>query len=172
MSFRPGALKSLSTPAAVATLLSLANDGSTSAVTGQTSRIIDLQDTNGGGLSVGASDRYGIDGYHEGLFRIVAKTVNGQGGTPTAPGASKSYTLYYAFLHELVALADAPTVLQNIDSSLTLNLPNNNSAAAAGTRYHASDNFVIGGRYLYVWYDRSAFDANALVDVTAILQRL
>jgi hypothetical protein len=170
--FRPVALKSVVVPRSIQTVLSLANDGTTGAITGEGAMIVDLRSTNGGGLVSG--DIYGISDYHEGLFKLEAKSVNGQGATPTSPGASKTYTLYYAFLDDSdVALADAPTILANVDQSLSIALPDSNSSAAAGTRYHATDLFVCAGRYLYLWYDRTAFaSADALVDLTVKLIRL
>jgi hypothetical protein len=44
--------------------------------------------------------------------------------------------------------------------------------SAAGSAIHQTAPFVHGGRYLYVWYDRDLFAANALIDVTARLVRL
>lgn len=44
--------------------------------------------------------------------------------------------------------------------------------SAAGTAIHGSGAVTHLGRYLYVWYDRTAFAANALIDVSAKLIRL
>lgn len=43
---------------------------------------------------------------------------------------------------------------------------------AGATRLFVSDNFLHGGRYLYTWFDRDAFAANGLINVTAKLIRL
>lgn len=43
---------------------------------------------------------------------------------------------------------------------------------ADGTAIFATSSFVHLGKYLYIWYDRSAFAANALIDVAAKLIRL
>lgn len=155
---RAPAPKSIPHYQAIATILSLADNGTTGAVADQGAAVFDLQDTT-------------VAEYHEGLLRIEVKTTNGQGGTPTAPGASTSYTIHYAFSDDEISAADAPTVLQNIDTTLVCNLPNSSASTAAGIRYHATDPFVSAGRYLYVWYDRTAFSANALVDLTAKLVR-
>lgn len=177
MIHRPGALKSLVTPAKIATILSLSDDGSTSVISNNPAKIIDLRSTSETANTVpidGTLLHYGITAYHEGLFRIIAKSTNGQGATPTSPGASKNYTLYYAFLHEAtLSLSSALTVLQNIDASLVCDLPDDATSGVAGTRYHATDPFVIGGRYLYTWYTRSAFaNANSKVDLQVDLIRL
>lgn len=143
-------------------LLALNDHGTTGAVTGQGGVVFDLEQD--------AAD------YHEGLLRIEVKTTNGQGGTPTSPGAAATFSLRYAFLSERLttplAATDAPTVLANIRQSLVCTLPNSSASTAAGIRWHATDPFVYSGRYLYVWYDRDAFAANALIDVAAKLVRV
>lgn len=232
--------------------------------------------------------------WHEGLLRIEVLTVGGKGATPTAVGASSTFSLFYAFTDTLLdATADAPTILATIEDSLVCALPDAISAratgtftlsglpndgdsvyigsdpqivyrfknviarpydvkiagtaaatatnlinainfsggtvgtdyyagaaahpsvtavtggagivtvksisygtagnglattddttngawgaaslsggSAAGSAIHATDPFVHAGKYLYVWYDRTAFAANALIDVTAKLIRL
>lgn len=172
--FRPGALKSLVVPERIATILSLSDYGSILADTNAPAKILDLRNTNGGDAIDAPNYVYGVSGYHEGLFRIIAKTTNGQGATPTSPGASKNITLSYCFLDDTsISLPSALTIAQNIDVSLVMDLPDSNSSTAAGTRYHATDPIVIGGRYLYTWYTRTAFDsADALVDVDVALIRL
>jgi hypothetical protein len=44
--------------------------------------------------------------------------------------------------------------------------------SAAGSRLYSTSPFEHRGKYLYVWYDRLAFAANALIDVTGKLIRL
>jgi hypothetical protein len=44
--------------------------------------------------------------------------------------------------------------------------------SSAGTAIFQTDPFVHGGKFLYIWYDRLAFAANALIDVEAKLIRL
>jgi hypothetical protein len=160
MSAQQIAPKSIPFYEVLATLLTLADHGTTGAVTDQGAAKFDL-------VEGGANDVP----YHEGLLKIEAKTTNGQGGTPTSPGSGKTITFKYAFCADDLTAADAPTLLANVADSLTITLPDSSSAAVAGQRYHATDPFVASGRYLYIWYDRVAFAANALVDLTAKLVR-
>jgi hypothetical protein len=144
---------------AILTVLSLNNVGTTGAVANQGAAKFDIEQD--------------ASSYNEGLLKLEVKTTNGQGGTPTTPGSGKKITLHYAFCSDDLTASDAPTVLANVDATLDCTLPDSNSAAAAGTAYHATDPFVQAGRYLYVWYDRDAFgSANALVDLIAKLVRL
>lgn len=152
--------KSIPHAAKVADVYTLNDHGTAGAVTDQSPQRIDLED-----LSSYA--------YHEGLALFEAKTTNGQGGTPTSPGAAATFTLKYAFSTMLIAAADAPTILQDLASSFVITLPDSNSSAAAGQRIHQSgDPFVVPGRYLYTWYDRDAFATNALVDFDIDLVRV
>jgi hypothetical protein len=156
------ALKSIPHSENCADVLTLADHGTTGAVTDQGAALFDLEsetDTNT---------------FHEGLAFFEASTQNGQGGTPTSPGAAVTLTLKYAFVNEkLAAVADATTVLADLATSFVITFPDSSSAAAAGKRIHQSGTpFIIQGRYLYVWYDRDAFAANALVDVDINLVRV
>ena len=143
---------------AILTALTLSDHGTTGAVTNQGGARFDLEQD--------ASD------YHEGRVRFEVKSVNGQGGTPTSPGAAATVTFHYAFLSESITASDAPTILPNVDATLVATLPDSNSSGAAGTRYYQTAEFVCGGRYLYIWYDRDAFAANALIDFTVKLVRV
>jgi len=156
----PEAPKSIQHPVNFAVVLDLNNIGTAGAVTDQSPARVDLEDfTN--------------VGYHEGLFVIEAKTTNGQGATPTSPGAAAKVKVYWAMTNELVVAADAPTVLSTCEQSFDCTLPDSNSAAAAGQRvYQSGDPFVGRGRYLYVWYDRDAFAADALIDLSVRLLRV
>lgn len=150
--------KSIPSYKAIVTLFNLANNGTISVVTAQSPTKFDLQDSS-------------VADYHEGLAKIEVLTTNGQGATPTSPGAAESFTIFYAFSDEDLTAADAPTILQNVDASLVCTLPDSSASTAAGIRVHATGPFVVSGRYLYVWYDRTDFAANALVDLTAKLIR-
>jgi hypothetical protein len=271
--------KSVPRSISIATLLALTNHGTTGAITSAGAARTNFHDDN-------------AVPYHEGLLSIQVKTVGGVGTTPTAVGATKTFTLKYAFSDDLIHLTDAPTVLAEQADSLVVALPNAISVAATGsvsfgsnvlegarirvgnrtysfyasldsavdavligatdgdtadnlvhaingtgtpgtnyaltvtvntqvtatqvaavitfasraldtdanaitlevladpaaiilpsgalltggvatgTRINLTDAFVFGGRYLYTWYDRSAFAANAKLDVTAKLIRL
>lgn len=111
------------------------------------------------------------DGAAHGLLVIGVKTTNGQGGTPTSPGASKKFTLHFAFSTDAsIAAADAPTILQTKEQTLDCTLPDSNSATVAGQRHYEHDYVAITGRYLFVWGSTEAFaSANAKInaDVTA-----
>lgn len=263
---------------AISTLLTLTDHGTTGTISNA-----------GAALTNFSSDDAVL--YHEGLLKIEVLTVGGKGATPTAVGASDTFTLKYAFTDTLLdAVADAPVILATSASSLVCALPNaisvrpsgtltlsglpanaetvtignvtytfrtvvvnpydvkigasaaatatnlinainfsggtvgtdygNNAVAhplvtaatggsgvvtvtakayntsgnsiattevasntswggatlsggsAAGTAIHSTASFVHLGRYLYTWYDRTAFAADALIDVTAKLIRL
>jgi hypothetical protein len=156
------ALKSIPHAENCADVLTLDNHGTTGAVTNQGAALFDLEDETE------------TNTFHEGLAFFEADTQNGQGGTPTSPGAAATFTLKYAFVNkELAAVADATTVLGTLASSFIITLPDTASAVAAGRRIHQSGTpFIIQGRYLYVWYDRDAFAANALVDFDINLVRV
>lgn len=114
----PNQLKSVPRSVAIATLLALTDHGTTGAVSDQGAALINLHDDN----SVL---------YHEGLLRIEVATTGGKGATPTAVGASDTFTLKYAFTDtKLAAVADAPTILATVASSLVCALPNAVSARA------------------------------------------
>lgn len=124
------------------------------ALTGQSPTIIDLEN--------------GCENGNEGNLAFEVKTTNGQGGTPTSPGAAVTLTFYYGFTNFPIAAADVPTICANTADlkSFTVTLPNSASSAAAGQRVwkHASAPIVpVSGRYAFYWYDKQAFAANAAV---------
>lgn len=123
------------------------------ALTGQSPTIIDLED---------------CENCHEGNLAFEVKTTNGQGGTPTSPGAAVTLTFYYGFTNFPIAAADVPTICASTADlkQFTVTLPNTNSFAAAGQRVwkHATAPIVpVSGRYAFYWYDKQAFAANAAV---------
>lgn len=272
--------RSVPRPASIAIILSLTDHGTTGVISDAGAALINLHDDD----SVG---------WHEGLLKIEVKTLGGKGGTPTAVGASDTFSVFYAFTDSLLDhVTEAPVVLATCEESLVCALPNavsvratgtltisgtpsagetitigdrvyvlegddlplyynyiristdadtmrdriigainadpsyvgdtvgagtvahaNVTAASggagvvtvravdygvagnfiattetatdvafgaatltggssAGTAIHQTDPFVYGGKYLYIWYDRTAFAANALIDVEAKLVRL
>lgn len=270
MRSQPVANKQIPVAKSILTLLTLTDHGTTGAVTDQGAAVFDI------------TENADID-YHEGLFRIEVLTTGGKGATPTSVGASKTFTLAYAFSNDEYVTADIPVVLDGVKDTLVCNLPDaisepatgaftltglptagqtvtigsrvytfraavvskgdvliGASAAAtatnliavingddvletvphadviassggsgvvdvtatavgaagnliattdnasnaswgagvlasgtsAGTALHATDPFIHAGRYLSIWYDRSAFDADALIDVSVKLVRL
>jgi hypothetical protein len=126
------------------------NQGGASALLDQAPAVINLRQFN-------AQDRLLVFNVH---------TTNGQGGTPTAPGANKQFKFFYAFHDEgNLTLADVPTLLATKERSLNCDLPNSNSSAAAGQRHHSTVEPVLAtGDYMYVWYDIDALVANSLID--------
>lgn len=161
--------KSIPSPGIVSLLLLNGSIGSTGALTNQGVAVVDLSDD-------------AAAAYHEGLLRVEIITVNGQGGTPTTPGAGKTLTVYYAFTSSKITaltgtagitLSDAPTILAAVASTVTVTLPDSNSTGAAGVVYTQSEPFIHGGRYLYVWYGADAFgSANSKIALVATLIRL
>ena len=106
--------------------------------------------------------------YNEGFLAFEVKTTNGQGGTPTSPGAAVTLTFKYGFTNFPVAAADVPTVYKDTADLKTLvcTLPNSASSAAAGQRiwkHGTSPVLQVSGRYAFYWYDKQAFAANAAV---------
>jgi hypothetical protein len=170
---RPHAPKQTPSTAIIATPISR-TEGSIGVITAQPEGFVDLNKWAGEPLTAAevTAGRIPVLFYHEGIFRLFAKTINGQGGTPTSPGVGKSYTFYFAFSNEQILNADAPTVLDAVKQSFSLNLPNTAATDKTGTVIAASDIFPIGGRYLYFWIDRTAFAANALVQLALNLSRL
>lgn len=164
---RPSAQKSIPQYAPITTILELTDHGSTSPVVAPAGQaVFDLQALE----------------YHEGLARIEVWTRNGQGATPTSPGAAATITLHYAFTSTAIndeddlpdvtsPFVNAHSILANIDDTLVITLPDDSASDDEGTRFHATDPFVVPGRYLYVWYVRDAFAANALIDLKAKLIR-
>jgi hypothetical protein len=170
---RPVAAKQIPEAAVISTIINDRQEGGTGTLTAQAEGYVDLIKAHFDAVGDSTLVRVPVISYHEGLFRLFAKTVNGQGGTPTAPGASKFYTFYYAFCHQEIANADAPTVLDPLKNSFVLNLPNTSATDKTGTIFSASDIFPIAGRYLYFWIDRTAFaNANSLVKLRLELVRL
>lgn len=275
-------LRNIPAAKSISTVLALTDHGTAGAIANAGAALVNL---------------YNSDSvlWHEGLLRFEVWTVGGKGATPTAVGATKTFSLFYGFTDTLLdATADAPTILATSESSLVCALPNATSVratgdftlsglpndgdqvyiglptatiiyrfknvlarpydvligasaaatatnlinainfsggtvgtdyfagaaahpavtavtggagvvtvksisygtagnavltsddttngswgaaalsggSAAGSALHASAAFVHLGKYLYVWYDRDAFAANALIDVTAKLIRL
>lgn len=153
-------------------LLASANEVSLSvsgvgATTGNSPAIIDLEE--------------GTVEYHEGNLVFEVSTQNGQGGTPTSPGAAVNINFKVGFFTApdtgatppLVA-ADAPTVLATLAdlTTLTCLLPNSSSAAVAGFRIYRTATLPVRGRFLAYWYDKDAFAANAVVLVKPRIVRI
>lgn len=138
-----------------APLLTLSEVGSDSELTELVPTRFDTQDDLGGA---------------SGLLILSAKTRNGAGGTPTSPGAGKTVRVQYAFSELELTEDDAPSLLDNVASSLVCTLPDSathTDNSPLGTRYNETTALVITGRYLYLWGDTDAFDsANAKIDVT------
>ncbi len=90
-------------------LYTLADHGTTGAVTDQDPKEFDLD---------------ALSQYHEGLLLFQTTSLNGQGGTPTSPGAAVTFTLDYAYSTvKLNNVGDAPTVLDGVKSSLVHTFP-------------------------------------------------
>lgn len=142
------------------TFADLADTGTTGAVTYQSAAYVDLR---------------ALATYHEGLLRVEMEGQNGQGGTPTSPGSGVTVTASWFFWNGSTELT--PANFGSIGTALTptqlvLTLPDSNSTSEAGFSMAASDNFIHGGRYIGFWFDRDAFAANALIDLTIRLVRL
>lgn len=106
--------KQIPSPAVILNLLSLTANGTTGALTNQGATVFDLNDET-------------ICKFNEGLLRIEGTVTDGQGATPTLPGASKNYTIHYAFrTTPLPSALDAPTVLggTTVKHDLAVVVPN------------------------------------------------
>jgi len=158
----PEAPKAIARTGVAYPIYALADHGTTGAVTDQEPQCIDLESSENSGT------------YHEGVGVIEIFTRNGQGATPTSPGAAATYTLFWAFCNtKLDNASDAPTLLSALESSLIVTLPDSALTTVAGqTLQRSGDPFIIPGRYLYTWYSRDAFAANALVDINCDLIRV
>lgn len=155
--------KSMPHAAAIKSLYNLSGHGSTSPVTDQLPFELDLQDN---------SD---IDTYHEGLAFFEIMTTNGQGGTPTSPGAAVTWTLSYAFVNFQLTdeTVDPPIVLADLASTFQITLPDTALSTAAGQRiFQSGTPFIIQGRYLYCWFDADAFATNAQINLHAKIIRV
>jgi len=108
-----------------------------------------------------------VSAYHEGLVAVEVFSINGQGATPTSPGAAATFTVKVAFSTFAEVLAtDAPTVLGDSAQSFEVTLPDTASSGAAGRRINVFDPFVVRGRYLYLWLDKGSFaSADASVEI-------
>lgn len=78
-------------------------------------------------------DLASLDGYHEGLLKWELMIACGVGATPTAPGASTTFSLFWAFSDREIYPTDAPAMLSTSESSLVCNLPNATATRASGT---------------------------------------
>ena len=115
------AQRSVPNAKSISTLLSLTDHGTTGAITNAGAALIRF-------------DNDDLVDWHEGLMKIEVATTGGKGATPTAVGAGKTFSLFYAFTDTLLdATADAPTILQPVESALICALPNGVSARATGT---------------------------------------
>lgn len=97
-------------------------------------------------------------------FSLAVKVTN----SATAPGTSKSVTIFYAWSPELLTnltSTGAPLELSGGELSLATTLRN---TGAAVTR-NMSANLEVRARYLYVWYDISALDVSATVSISVQL---
>lgn len=112
--------------------------------------------------------------FHEGLLLAEVTTVNGQGGTPTAPGASKTITVFFAMCdNAALSLSAAPSILGGANLLTVAGaLPNSSSSGNAGTRIFQSDVSIHRGKYGYVWVAWDALATNALVNITVKIIRL
>jgi hypothetical protein len=117
------------------------------------------------------------ENWHEGNVAFEVKTTNGQGGTPTSPGAAVTMTFKFGFTNFVIPAVDVPTVCKDTANlkSFTITLPNSSVATAAGQRIWQSSvagQYPVTGRYFFWWYDRQAFAANAQVLVQPALYRI
>lgn len=155
------ALKDIPASKAIATLLTLTDHGTTGAVTNQGAAEFRFYDSNA------------ID-YHEGLLAIHIKTTGGKGATPTAVGASQTFTLKYAFSDYDLDVSEIPTVLASSAKSLVCALPNAISARATGVLTISGlptlNNKVVFAKpavngvaqnFIYNWIDSGLLDLNA-----------
>jgi hypothetical protein len=98
-------------------------------------------------------------------FALHAKVTNDE----TAPGASDTVIVYYAFSNDVItdlAATGAPTQFEgNGETGLTVALQN----AIAAVQRHATGILEARGRYLYVWYDITALAADASVSIAVDL---
>lgn len=144
-------------PTVVATLLAHPGVAGTGSSTGLLASELDLLDDT-------------AIGWHRNVFVAEVATTNGQGSTPTSPGADATITLNIAFSSQkLSAASDAPTILGAVKSTLTCTLKNTSASTAAGKAVYQSPSLQALGKYLYAWLDKSAFASNASVAVTARL---
>lgn len=120
MRSQPVANKQIPVAQSIQTLLTLSDHGTTGAVTDQGAAVFDLRTSED------------ID-YHEGLFRIEILTTGGQGVTPTAVGASKTFTFSYAFSNVEFDVSEIPVVLDTAKDTIVCALPNDISVQAVGT---------------------------------------
>jgi len=101
----------------IKSLYALADHGTAGAVTDQDPKEFDLDD---------------LGDYHEGLFMFQLTSLNGQGGTPTSPGAAVTFTLSYAYSTvQLNNPGDAPTTLDGVKTTLVHTFPDNALVASA-----------------------------------------
>lgn len=154
-------LKSIPASKAIKTLLTLTDHGTTGVVTNQGAAEFRIVDDNT------------ID-YHEGLLAIQVKTTGGKGATPTAVGASQTFTIKYAFSDYDLDIAEVPTVLAPVAESLICALPNAISVRATGVLTIAGVPALnaqvlfdkpaangVANRFLYNWIDSGLLDLNA-----------
>ncbi|MEW6306183.1 MAG: hypothetical protein AB1705_22180 [Verrucomicrobiota bacterium] len=95
---------------------------------------------------------------------LVAKTTNGQGATPTSPGTSQTFVLYYAFSHVAVAVEQAWPVLENRLAFLSCALPDTDASDYTGQRETVSARLPVTGRYLFLWGCTSTLDPDAEIN--------
>lgn len=95
-------------------------------------------------------------------FTLQAKVTN----SATAPGATKTVTVYYAFSGDDitdVSATGAPLQFEgNAETALAVALQNTVSVV----QRHITAPIEIRGRYLYVWYDITALGTGATVSIT------
>jgi len=116
------------------------------------------------------------ENWNEGTVVFEVKTTNGQGGTPTSPGAAVTMTFKYGFTNFPIAAADVVTICKDSADlkTFTLTLPNQSVATVAGQRVWkaAAGRLNVDGRYFFYWYDRQAFALNAQVLVEPRVYRV
>lgn len=127
-----------------------------------------------GGTSNAVLVDFNLQSFHEGLLLLECKSVNGAGGTPTAPGAGVVVTVYLAFCNDkTIALADAPSILGSANViTAQVTLPNSIASTAQKTRVFQSDAIIHRGQYAYCWVTWAALPANAQIFLSADVIRL
>ena len=103
---------------------------------------------------------------------LSVKTVNGQGGSPTAPGSAQYIEIYWAFSNRSITATDAPFSLEHKGDSKQCSLQNTDAATEAdGTREFETGELNVTGRYLYCWYTTSGWEVGAevLLDVDLVV---